>query len=121
MMAWSNMTEILNEVRPPVVTALYRAEKIDANTVQVQMYITRKQDCDFVRATAFTGQNTTDMRAATARRADGSDPISYPVGITVLSHPWHITPINGPLVQMYGYYDCNDRLVKVRLVNEVIR
>ena len=121
MLAWTQIQDTLDERSPPVVTSLFRIDRIDPNTVQVQIYVTRNRDCDFVKVTAFTGKALLDMRSACVRRADCGEPVSYPVGITILSQPWVISPMSGPVVQMYGYYDCNDRLVKVKLLDEVLK
>jgi len=36
----------------------------------------------------------------------------------VLSRPWMMSPVYGPHVWIYGYYDCADRVVKQRLIDE---
>jgi hypothetical protein len=59
------------------------------------------------------------MAAATImQREDGLAPISYPVGVTVLSRPWMMSPIYGVHIWIYGYYQCDSRVVKQRIIDE---
>jgi hypothetical protein len=107
----------------PVITAkLLRAEKIDQDALQLQFLITRHRDCDFIRLMGMTGNGPSDMQVATTlRREDGSEPVSYPSGVTVVSQPWRIAPIYGPRLMLWAYYDCSDRVVRSKMIDEVIK
>ena len=107
----------------PVVTAkLVRAEHVDPQTLRLQFLVTRNRDCEFVRLLGMTGSGPSDMQLATMlRREDGSDPASYPAGITALSRTWVLSPVYGPRLMLWGYYDCNDRMVRTRMIDEVIK
>jgi hypothetical protein len=106
----------------PVVTAkLVRAEHVDPQTLRLQFLVTRNRDCEFIRLLGMTGNGLHDMQLATSvRREDGSDPISYPPGLTAVSRPWLLSPVFGPRLMLWGYYDCDDRVVRTRMLDEVI-
>lgn len=106
----------------PVVTAkLIRAEHVDKQTLRLQFLLTRNRDCDFVRLMGMTGNTLADMQLATSvRREDGSDPISYPSGVTAISRTWLLSPVYGPRLMLWGWYDCDDRMVRTKMIDEVI-
>jgi hypothetical protein len=107
----------------PVVTAkLVKAEPIDEHSLRLQFMVTRKRDCNFVRLFGMTGRGPNDMQAATVlRREDGSEPNSYPTGVTALSRNWVLAPVYGPRLMLWAYYDCSDRVVRTKMIDEVIR
>jgi hypothetical protein len=106
----------------PVVTAkLLKAERINPQTLRLQFVITRNRDCEFIRLLGMTGHGPHDMQLATMlRREDGSDPASYPTGVTAVSNPWLLSPVYGPRLMLWGDYDCDDRLVRNKIVDEVV-
>lgn len=105
----------------PVATArLTMVERVDKETLRMQFMVTRHRECDVVRMVAFTGQDEQTMQGATTmRREDSETPISYPVGMTVLSQPWILRPVYGQHLWVYGYYDCHERIVKTPLIKTV--
>lgn len=106
---------------PVAAVKVASLERVPPDAVRMSMYVTRKRDCETLRMAAFTGGSDSDMQAATTvRREDGAAPISYPVGITVLSQPWLISPVVGAKLKFLGYYDCDTRIVRQLLVDTVI-
>lgn len=96
-------------------------ERVPPDAVRMSLYVTRLRDCETLRMTAFTGSSDADMHmATTVRREDGAGVVSYPVGITVLSQPWLISPVVGPRLKFLGQYDCDTRVVRQVLVDTVI-
>jgi len=117
----STLTVWYDEANPVADAKIAKIERINPETIRLQLYVTRKRDCETLRVVGFTGQNRNAMEAATTmRREDGEDPISYPVGVTVLSRTWILSPVYGPHLWIYGYYSCDDRVVKQRLIDELI-
>ena len=119
-MAWLNMFETIDELRPPVKMTLASAEKIDSETLRIKYYVTRYDDCFFVKMTGFSGTVMSGMNPLAIHRSDNEPPIDYPVGMTILSNAWDLHPIKGPRITTYGYYDCGGRLVKTKLIDEAI-
>ena len=107
----------------PVVSArILKAEMIDEDSLRLQFVITRRRDCEFIRLLGMTGSGPTDMQLATSlKREDGADPISYPTGVTAVSQPWVLSPVYGPRLMMWAYYDCSDRVVRTKMIDEVIK
>jgi len=117
----STLTLWYDEANPVADARLAMVERVDPETIRIQLYVTRKRECETLRVVGFTGPNRNAMEAATTmRREDGADPISYPVGVTVLSRKWLLSPVYGPHLWIYGYYECDDRIVKQRLIDEVL-
>jgi hypothetical protein len=107
---------------PPVVASLLDASMISNDTMRVRLTLTRHEDCDFVRLVGFTGPAAGPLQLATMlRREDGAAPISYPMGVPIISQPWVISPVYGPRLMLLGYYDCDERLVRTKLVDEVVK
>ena len=106
---------------PPVSANLASAEMVSADTLRLRLSLTRQEDCEFVRLLGFSGSQSGPMQLATTlRREDGSAPVSYPVGMTIISQPWLMSPIYGPRVLLYGYYDCDSRIVRAKLLDHVL-
>jgi hypothetical protein len=107
----------------PVVQArLLKAEHVEPDALRLQFVVTRKRDCDFVRLLGMTGNGPSDMQIATTlRREDGADPISYPAGVTTVSRTWLLAPVYGPHLMLWGYYACDDRLVRTKMIDEVVK
>jgi hypothetical protein len=111
-----------DEHSPPVSASLLSADWVADDTLRLRMLITRNEDCDFVRMVGFTGPAAGPLQLATTlRREDGAAPASYPVGVPIISQPWVISSVYGPRLMLYGYYDCNERLVRTKLIDKVIK
>ena len=106
----------------PVATVKVASlERVPPDAVRMTLHVTRQRDCETLRMMAFTGNSDADMHlATTVRREDGGGVVSYPVGITVLSQPWLISPVVGPRLNFIGHYDCDTRVVRQLLVDTVI-
>jgi hypothetical protein len=120
ILGWQQVYDLYDRTNPPVTAKLASSERV-GESLFIRFFVTRQADCDFIKAQGFSGTSTLNMQPSTMRRADGSDPISYPKGITVLSPTWEIKPIYGPVVRVYGYYDCVNRTVKTLLVDETLK
>lgn len=118
--AW--LRDWYDDNNPVVVAKLARAEPIDAHQLRLQFLITRKRDCEFIRLVGMTGGGPSAMQLATTlRREDGVEPSSYPTGVTALSRTWILAPVYGPRLMLWAYYDCSDRVVRTKMIDEVIR
>lgn len=107
---------------PVVVARLVKAEPIGDDALRLQFMVTRKRDCEFIRLMAMTGGGPSDMQIATTlRREDGIEPNSYPTGVTALSRNWVLSPVFGPRLMLWAFYDCSDRVVRTKMIDEVIR
>lgn len=117
-----NWLEDWYDEQNPVVTAkLIRAEHVDPQTLRMQFLVTRNRDCDFVKLMGMTGHGLSDMQLATSvRREDNTDPTSYPTGISVISRPWLLSPVYGPRLMLWGFYNCDDRVVRTKMIDQVI-
>lgn len=107
----------------PVVTAkLLKAEPIEGNGLRMQFLVTRKRDCEFIKLMGMTGGGPSDMQIATTlRREDGEDPVSYPTGVSAVSRNWILSPVYGPRLMLWAFYDCSDRVVRTKMIDEVIK
>jgi hypothetical protein len=111
-----------DEAHPVASAEVASIERIDQQTIRLQLLVTRNRDCETLKMVGLTGPDAAHMQGATVlRREDNLPPLSYPVGVTILSRPWILSPVYGPRLWLYGYYDCDDRVVKQRLVDEVIK
>ena len=111
-----------DESNPVVQAKLLKAEYATPEALRLQFLVTRKRDCEFVRLLGMTGSGPSDMQLATTlRREDGADPISYPAGVTSTSRTWLLAPVYGPHLMIWGYYACDDRLVRTKMIDEVIK
>lgn len=119
--AWHHINDMRDANNPPARATVAEAVYTDDRTLQMRFSVQRALDCDFLRLTGFTGKSLLDMQPATVRRADGEDPVSFPVGLTVLSNWWYVAPVTGPLVRLYAYYDCDGRLVRTLLIDTEVR
>jgi len=98
---------------PPATLQWYATERLDRDSMRITLLVTRHQDCQMVRAAAYTGRSLNSMQPASSfEREDGSAPTSYPVGITVISRPWLLHGIYGSKVAVSAYYECGGRIVK---------
>lgn len=118
---WQRFNDVRDASNPPATATVVDAVYTDARTLQMRFSVQRALDCDFLRLTGFTGRSLLDMQPATVRRADGEDPVSFPVGLTVLSNWWYVAPVTGPLVRLYAYYDCDGRLVRTLLIDTEVK
>ena len=115
------LQDYYDEKNPVVSAKLVRSELIDKDTLRLQMLVTRNRNCEFIRLLGMTGTGPSDMQLATMlRREDGSDPVSYPAGTTVISRTWIMSPIYGPRLMLWGYYSCGDRLVRTPMIDQVL-
>jgi hypothetical protein len=121
MFSFATLLAMYDEAHPVADARLAKAERVGEDTVRLQLYVTRRRDCQTLKIEGFSGPHRLAMTASTImRREDGATPISYPLGVTVLSRPWMMSPVYGPHIWVYGYYDCDDRVVKQRLIDEVL-
>ena len=117
--SFASLLALYDKAFPVADAKLATVEMIDPQTMRFQLYVTRRRDCETLKVEGFSGPHRLAMVAAnTMGREDGRPPISYPVGVTVLSRPWVMSPINGKHLWVYGYYDCADRVVKQLLIDE---
>jgi hypothetical protein len=122
MFSAATLLAMYDEAHPVAAAELASAERVGDDALRLQLYVTRRRDCQTLKIEGFSGPHRLAMTASTImRREDGSTPISYPMGVTVLSRPWMMSPIYGPHIWVYGYYDCDDRVVKQRLIDEVLQ
>lgn len=121
MQVWQHVNDVSDASHPPARATVADAVYADERTLQMRFFVQRARDCDFLRLTGFSGRSLLDMQPATVRRADGEDPVSFPVGLTVLSNWWYVAPVAGPLVRLYAYYDCDGRLVRTLLIDTEVR
>lgn len=106
---------------PPVEMELLWVRPVAQGAINMQFRVTRKEDCDFVRMVGFTGPDSSDMRPAMeVRRLDGADPISYPLGISVRSNIWHLSPVYGKKLVLRAYYDCEGRVFRSKIIDTEI-
>jgi hypothetical protein len=118
--SFASLLALYDDAFPVAEAKLARAEIVD-DKLRFQLYVTRRRDCETLKIEGFSGPHRLAMAAATImKREDGLAPISYPVGVTVLSRPWMMSPLYGPHIWIYGYYDCDDRVVKQRLIDQVL-
>jgi len=116
--SFASLLALYDEAFPVAEAKLAKAEIVD-DKLRFQLFVTRRRDCETLKIEGFSGPHRLAMAAATImKREDGLAPISYPVGVTVLSRPWMMSPVYGPHIWIYGYYDCDDRVVKQRLIDE---
>ena len=120
--SWQWMHEWYDRVNPPAKAALMSHEYLDATTLRLRFAVTRgSRECEFVRLQGYTGATLGQMQLATTmRREDGQDPATYPSGSTVRSQPWLLAPVYGKQLLIVGHYDCTGRLVRSRLIDEVL-
>jgi len=105
------------ENNPPATFQWHSVARLEADTLRVTLLVTRHEDCQMVRALAYSGNSLQAMRpAGSFEREDGRKPQSYPVGITVISRPWIMRGVYGRKLAVSAYYDCNDRIVKAPLL-----
>lgn len=106
---------------PPVEMDILWVRTVATGAIQVQFKVTRKEDCEFVRLIGFTGPDAKNMvPALEMRKVDGSDPISYPMGISVKSPIWHLSPVYGKKLILRGYYDCEGRVFRSKVIDSEI-
>ena len=117
--SFASLLALYDDAFPVAEAKLARSEMVDAETLRFQLYVTRRRDCETLKIEGFSGPHRLAMAAATImQREDGLAPISYPVGVTVLSRPWMMSPIYGVHIWIYGYYQCDSRVVKQRIIDE---
>ena len=114
---WQQAYELYDEKNPPVSMKLASYE-IDANNqLFMRFYVTRHDNCDFLKLQGYSGTNPQQMQLSAVRRADGEPPIDYIVGITALSSKWVMYPLYGPEIRLQGYYSCGSRIVRPVLIS----
>lgn len=114
MQAWYDLRN------PPATASLASAAPLNTDTMRFRMFVTRHRDCEFLRLVGFTGTPKDLQVATTLRREDGTDPVSYPVGTTALSRSWILSPVYGPNFHLWGYYECDSRIVRTQLLDELL-
>jgi len=111
----------LDAVNPVATAKVAMSERVDPETLRLQLWVTRQRNCETLKMIGLTGPDAKQMQGATVmRREDNEPPLSYPVGVTILSRPWLLSPVYGNHLWIYGYYDCDGRVVKQRIVDEVL-
>lgn len=116
----ATLQALYDESNPPARFALYSALKVD-NSLRMRFRVTRERDCIFLNMAGMSGSPTGPLESATVlRREDGEAARQYPVGVAVLSPPWIMSPVYGPRVVLHGYYDCDGRLLKPKLIDQEI-
>jgi len=119
MFSIASLTALYDQAFPVAEARIAEATHIDEG-LRLRLYVTRLRDCETLKVEGFSGQIEAMVAATIMRREDGVAPISSPVGVTVLSRPWILSPVYGPHLWIYGYYACGDRVVKQRLIDEPI-
>jgi hypothetical protein len=121
--SWNWLQDGYDRAHPPAKAVLVSHEFVEPTTLRMRFIVTRSsRACEFVRLTGFTGATLGQMQIATTlRREDGQDPASYPAGSTVTSQPWVMSPVYGGQLLIVGHYDCTGRMVRTRLIDEVLR
>ena len=105
------------ENNPPATLEWHSVERLDPDSLRMQILVTRHQDCEIARVRGYSGDSLQAMYPATAmEREDGRAAQSYPVGISVISPPWLMRGIFGNKVAVSVYYDCADAIVKAPLL-----
>lgn len=111
-----------DRANPVAIASVAHVERPDPTTLRLQLWVTRKRDCEALKMVGLTGESPETMLGATTmRREDNAQPLSYPAGVRILSQPWLLSPVYGHHLQIYGYYDCDGRIVKQRIVDEVLQ
>jgi hypothetical protein len=120
--SWAWLNAWYDRAHPPATAKLASHEYIDATTLRLRFVVTRSaRECEFVRLNGFSGPDLTQMQPATTlRREDGIDASSYPSQSTTRSSPWVMSPVYGPRLLIVGHYDCSGRLVRTRLIDEML-
>ena len=109
------------DANPPVEMELLWVKRMDPAAIQMRFAVTRKADCEFVRMIGFTGTDSQNMHPALEiRKFDGSDPVSYPLNIRVLSPIWVLSPVYGKKLVLRGYYDCDGHITKLKVIDTEI-
>lgn len=111
-LAWQQTYEVYDRHNPPVSMKLATYEIDAENRLHMRFFVTRHDDCNFLKIQGYSGSLLTEMQPSTVRRLDGEEPVSYPVGITVLSNTWVMYPLHGSNIQLQGYYECGSRIVR---------
>jgi hypothetical protein len=119
MFSVASLTALYDQAFPVAEAKIAEATHVDEG-LRLRLYVTRFRDCETLKVEGFSGTLDAMVAASMMRREDGEAPISYPVGVTVLSRPWSMSPIYGPHLWIYGYYGCDGRVVKQRLIDEPI-
>jgi hypothetical protein len=121
MLSASIWQDWFDRANPVAVAEVALAEHVDSNTLRLQLYVTRQRECETMKMVGFTGPDEFHMQGASVlKREDNLPPISYPVGVRVLSRHWLLSPVYGDNLWLYAYYECNKRIVKQRIVDTVI-
>jgi hypothetical protein len=121
MLSASIWQDWFDAANPVAVAKVAAVEKPNPDTLRMQFWVTRERECETLKMIGFTGPDDAHMQGATVlRREDNLPPISYPVGVTVLSQHWILSPVYGKKLWVYGYYECGDRVVKQRIIDEVV-
>lgn len=119
-LGWQRTYEIYDRNNPPVSAKLATYEIGADNRLYMRFYVTRHDNCDFLKLQGYSGPNAFEMQPSTVRRADGEAPIDYPLGITVLSNTWVMYPVHGPEMRLQGYYACGSRIVRPILIETTL-
>jgi len=114
---WQQAYELYDKKNPPASMKLASYEITADNQLFMRFYVTRHDNCDFLKLQGYSGINPQQMQPSTVRRADGEQPIDYIVGITALSSKWVMYPLYGPEIRLQGYYSCGSRIVRPILIS----
>lgn len=116
----NTLQSLWDTANPPATMTIHSAEQV-GNTLKVRFHVTRHRPCTFSQLTGYSGPNYSEMTPATLHKEDGSEPRNYPVGITITSPTWLMTPYFGPHVVLYGHYDCSGTPVTSLVVDQVLK
>lgn len=119
-LGWQRTYEFYDRNNPPVSMRVASYELDAERRLYMRFYVTRHDDCAFLKMQGYSGPTSETMQPSTARRLDGETPIDYPLGITVLSNTWVVYPIYGSEIRLQGYYACGTRIVRPILLETTI-
>ena len=120
--SWNWLQDWYDRANPPATASLISSEIVEPSSLRLRFLVRRSgRECEFVRLNGYSGHAIGQMQIAnTLRREDGQDAASYPAGVTVASQPWLMSPVYGPRLLIVGHYDCSGRLVRTRLIDELL-
>lgn len=118
------LQDMYDDTNPPSDMKIIHYEYIDKQTLRIQFQVKRNRNCIFNELEGYTGIDAEGAYLSPAvvlKREDGYQPLSYPLGVTIISPPWIMSPVVGPRVLLYGIYLCENRQVRVKVIDTVLR
>lgn len=113
----NTLQALWDTANPPATMRIHSAQRA-GDTLKLQFAVTRHRPCTFNQFTGFSGPGYSDMHPGTLSKEDGSPTRNYPVGITVISPTWLMTPFFGPHILLYGDYDCAGKPVRALVIDQ---